>query len=113
MATSTFMAPRMQTNAAWESPPISYRAGSSLALVDISTWTLDGVAVGAKGKRITLTQASGKIVFNGSTEFKIVLSVTDMATLGAGGVTIEIMRRSPAPVRPLLRISGTNKHGVA
>jgi hypothetical protein len=103
----------MQTNAAWESPSISLRAGSPATLVDLSSWTLDGVAIGQKCGRIKLTEANGKIVIASTTEFKVALTPADMAQLGAGTVTIEVMRRDPAPVRPIVRLTGQNELGVA
>lgn len=113
MAITTKKAARMQTNAAWLSPSVSYKAGSPLAFVDISSWTIDGVAVGAKGKRITLNAANSKIVRDSATAFRVSLTQADTLALGVGEVVIEIMRHDPTPVRPILRMTGFNYHGVA
>lgn len=108
-----FQASRMQANAAWLSPKISLLAGKPPSPVDISSWTLDGAAIGQKCQRIPITVTNGRIVMTSVSSFRVSLSVNDMANLGPGEVTIEVMRRSPAPVRPLLRMTGLSTHGVA
>lgn len=106
-------APRMQTNAEWLSPSISFLAGAPQTPVEISSWTIDGVAKGSKGQRISLTAANGKIAIKSTTSLGVALTASDMTQLGVGEVTIEIMRRDPAPVRPLVRLIQQNNHGVA
>src|SRR5258708_1736796 len=106
-------APRMQTNATWQSPPITFVAGSAQTPVEISNWTVDGVAKGSKGQRISLSVANGKIVMKSTTSLVVSLTASDMTQLGVGAVTIEIMRRVPDPVRPLVRLLMNNNHGVA
>lgn len=103
----------MQTNAAWVSPEFAYYSGASNTPTDISGWTLEGVAVGAKGQRVPLTINNDKVVVVGTNKLKISLSKTDMRLLGVGEVKIEVMRSDPAPVRPVLVVTGMNNEGIA
>ena len=109
----TVTAAQMYTNAAWVSPQIVFQAGTPPAVVDISGWLIDGVAVGARGRRVELTVSNSRIVIVNVSTLQVSLTAQDMADLGVGEVTIEVMRRDPAPIRPIALMKSDNRRGVA
>jgi len=106
-----FRMPRMQTNAAWQTPPIAFRAGSPSQLVDISAWVLGGVARSAAGS-LTLDLMNGRLAIVDDRRLAITLSEADCAALGEGRIDIEVMRLAPEPRRPLLRFAIINHQGL-
>lgn len=105
-----FRVPRMQTNAAWISPAITFKAGNPSAIVSAAGWTFSGVALGANGSRIDLATQSRMTVADG--KLTIALTIGDCASLGPGRVQFEIMRQSPSPTRPVLRFALNNVAGL-
>jgi hypothetical protein len=100
---------RMQTNAAWSLPPVHFQSGMPPDDLDISTWTLGGTAKGVQSS-LDLAQADRLSAPGG--DLLVALSAADCAALGAGRVDIEVLRLSPAPVRPILRFAIDNHAGV-
>lgn len=106
-----FPVPRMQTNAAWLSPAIRLVSGNPQTTVDPTAWTIQGKAAG-KLTTLPLTIANGRLAIV-SQRLKINLTAEDCAALGAGRVTIEVLRLAPAPApRPLFRFAIENNAGV-
>ena len=101
----------MQTNAAWRTPPIAFRAGSPPQDVDISYWQLSGVAR-SEGCSLVLDSDNGRLVISNTGQFMIGLSDADCAALGEGRIDIEVMRLAPEPRRPLLRFAIINHQGL-
>lgn len=106
-----FRVPRMQTNAAWQMPPIAFRAGSSPQPVDIRAWVLGGVARSAAGA-LTLDLINGRLMIGDDGRLAISLSQADCAALGEGRIDFEVMRLTPEPTRPLLRFATINHQGL-
>lgn len=105
-----FNVERMQTNAAWSSPPIAFQIGSPPTALDISTWTLAGAA---KGVSATLDLSQSGRLSSSAGDLVISLSAADCAALGPGRVDVEVMRTAPSPRRPIMRFSIANHQGVS
>jgi hypothetical protein len=106
-----FRVPRMQTNTAWCSPPITFRAGTSPRNVDVRAWVLSGVAC-SQACSLALNGENGRLAITDAGELTIVLSEADCAALGPGRVDVEVLRIEPAPTRPLFRLAITNHDGL-
>ena len=106
-----FRVPRMQTNAAWVSPAISFSLGTPPQPVDITGWMLAGVACSPTAS-VLLDAASGRLALAGDGKLVIHLDEADTAALGSGRVDVELMRVAPAPRRPLLRFTIVNHRGL-
>jgi hypothetical protein len=109
---SRYRVARMQTNTAWRSPRIGFRAGSPPGPVDIQGWELSGLAR-SDAQSIQLDGTSGRLLVDDSGRLVIFLSTEDCAALGAGRIDIEVLRIVPEPQRPLLRFAITNHDGLA
>jgi hypothetical protein len=96
-----FCVPRMQTNAASVSPPISFVVGAPAQLVDLTAWTLDGTARSSTACA-PLDVRSGWLVLAGNDKLMIYLDEADMAALGSGRVDVELLRVAPTRRWPLL-----------
>src|SRR4051794_16925585 len=91
---------RMQTNAAWRSPRIGFRAGSPAEPVDIRCWQLSGLAR-SDAQSVQLDGTSGRLLVDDG-RLVICLSAEDCSALGGGRIDIEVLRIAPEPPRPLL-----------
>lgn len=106
-----FRVARMQTNAGWKSPPITFRAGKPPVLVDIGDWSIAGAAVGTAGRLELALGARLALDQNGA--LTISLTPADCMALGPGRVDVEVLRLAPEPApRPLLRFAMTNHAGL-
>jgi len=106
-----FRLPRMQTNAVWRTPPITFRAGAPPRDVDISAWVVSGIARSSTCS-LALNSDNGRLAITDAGQLTISLSEADCAVLGPGRVDVEVMRSEPPPRRPLLRFAIINHQGL-